>query len=289
MSIVANPLERNPLEIEPITEWPEGLPNHLSASQIGMWQRCREQWRRRYVKGEKERPGAALVWGSADHKAHETNFAQKITSGEDISGDDVKLAFADAFDSQVDKYGGTREVEWGNEKPSELKDAGVRLVGAYHNSISPYVQPTSVEERFEVTVPKVPVPVVGYIDVQTADSAIERKTAKAATRKVKPQWRLQGLLYQAIKSRPVNWHVSVKTKTPAVWTPDLGPNLSPELRLGMNDRIVSATQVLVQHAARDIAAYMTAYGPDEPWEGALSHDWACSFCGFKSTCFWWGN
>jgi hypothetical protein len=204
MSAVANPLELNPLEIEDVVEaWPDGIARATCRlRRSGCGNAAASSTGRRYVKGEKERPGAALVWGSADHKAHETNFAQKITSGEDISGDDVKLAFADAFDSQVDKYGGTREVEWGNEKPSELKDAGVRLVGAYHNSISPYVQPTSVEERFEVTVPKVPVPVVGYIDVQTAESAIERKTAKAATRKIKPQWRLQGLLYQAIKSRP---------------------------------------------------------------------------------------
>jgi hypothetical protein len=42
--------------------------------------RCLETYRRRYVRGEKTRPAAALTWGSADHAAHEANFAQKITT-----------------------------------------------------------------------------------------------------------------------------------------------------------------------------------------------------------------
>ncbi len=29
------------------------------------------------------------------------------------------------------------------------------------------------------------------------------------------------------------------------------------------------------------------FGPDETWPGTLSHDWACSYCGFKPTCAWW--
>lgn len=285
MNAVANPLLDNPLLIEEVTTWPVGLPSHLSATQITMWQRCREQYRRRYIKGEKERPGAALVWGSADGRAHEQNFRQKIDSHEDISSDDVKLAFAEAFDSEVAKYGGPKEVEWGNDKPSDLKDAGTRLVGVYHNKVSPYVQPTAVEGRFEVEIPKVPVPLVGYVDVETETEAIERKTARAATKKIKPQWRLQGLLYQAVRDLPVDWHVSVKTKTPAVYT----PKDEAALRLGINPRIVSATQVLVQNTVREIVAYWQTFGPDEPWTGALSHDWACDYCGYRSSCFWWGN
>lgn len=273
---------------EQVETWPVELPDHLSATQIGMWQRCREQYRRRYVLGEKERPGAALVWGKADHKAHEHNFAQKIISGEDVPVAEVEEAFAASFDSEVDKLGGASEVVW-DEKPSDLKDAGVRLVGAYHRQVSPSVQPTAVEQRFEVSVPKLPVPVVGWIDLETAGSAIERKTAKAATKKVEPKWILQGLLYQAVREKPVDYHVSVKTKTPAVWT----PAEAEELRLPPNERMVAATQVLVQNTAQEINAYWQTFGPEQPWTGALSHPWACRFCGWgprgNNTCFWWGN
>lgn len=262
--------------------WP--LPtNHLSASQLTMFQRCPEQYRRRYILGEKERPGAALVWGSADHFAHEQNFSQKITSGEDIPEGDVKLAFAEGFDQAVAKNGGENEVAWGDDKPGDLKDKGTELAACYHRQVSPSVQPVAVEERFHVELPNVPVPVLGFMDVRTETTAIERKTAKAKKSKVEPQWRIQGLLYQAIGRLPVEWHVSVKTKTPAVYTPaDL-----PGLRLPLNERTVDATLVLVQNSARAMMAYWRMFGPDEPWSGAITHPWACDFCGFRSSCFWW--
>src|SRR5262245_12765341 len=86
--------------------WPDGLRTHLSASSLTMLGRCPEQFRRVYLKGERQRPGAALVWGSADHYAHEQNFAQKIVSHVDIPEGDVALAFAEGFDQKVESEGG---------------------------------------------------------------------------------------------------------------------------------------------------------------------------------------
>jgi hypothetical protein len=269
----------------PALAWPSGLPDHLSASQLNMFSRCPEQYRRRYVLGEKERPAAALVWGSADHYAHEQNFAQKILSGEDIPGDDVKLAFAEGFDRAVDRSGGEGEVDWGQDKPGEMKDRGAALVGVYHKQVSPRIQPTAVETKFKVDLPGVPVPVIGYVDVSTAATAIERKTAGRAEKKPKPDWRIQGLLYQAVGGKPVEWHVSVKTKTPAVWT----PLEAPDLQLALNSVTVGATKGLVRTIAQGLLAYWTTYGPDEPWPGAVTHPWACDFCGFRPTCAWWAG
>lgn len=267
--------------------WPAGLPDHLSASQVSMFQRCQEQYRRRYVLGQKERPGAALVWGSADHYAHEQNFRQKITSGEDITAADVQLAFAEGFDRAVDRNGGESEVEWGDDKPGQLKDAGTRLVSVYHETVSPAVQPVAVEEKFEVEIPGVPVPVIGFMDVRTAAEGIERKTARSKPQggKPKPEWRIQGLLYQAVAMLPVDWHVSVKTKLPAVYT----PAAEAGLRLDPSPRMVAATSALVVNTARTIMATYREFGPDEPWEGAVTHPWSCDFCGFRSSCPWWGN
>jgi hypothetical protein len=52
--------------------WPERI-EHLSASSIGMFRRCPEQFRHRYILGEKERPGEALLIGSAFHTGLEFN------------------------------------------------------------------------------------------------------------------------------------------------------------------------------------------------------------------------
>lgn len=268
------------------TVWPAALPDHLSASSISMYQRCREQWRRRYVLGQKERPGAALVWGSADHYAHEQNFTQKIQSGEDITVDDVKLAFAEGFDRAVERNGGETEVVWDDDKPGQLKDAGTKLVAVYHETVSPSVQPTAVEEKFALELPGVPVPVIGYMDVRTTAVAIERKTAKQKPPggEPKPDWRIQGLLYQHVAEQQVDWHVSTKTKLPAVYTPENSPGLA----LPVVSVMVAATAALVRTTARDMLAIYAEFGPDEPWPGAITHPWACGFCGWKPTCRWWG-
>lgn len=272
---------------EATPDWPAQLPGHLSASQVSMFQRCPEQYRRRYVLGEKERPGAALVWGSADHYAHEQNFTQKITSGTDIPAGEVQDAFAEGFDQAVDRNGGESEVEWGDDKPGALKDAGAKLVAVYHETVSPSVQPVAVEEKFVVELPGVPVPVLGYMDVRTELAAVERKTAKQKPPggAPKPEWRIQGLLYQSVSGLPVEWHVSVKTKTPAIYTPET----ESQLRLPYVDDMVGGARALVGNTARTIAAVWREFGPDEPWPGALTHPWACGFCGFRPSCRWWGK
>lgn len=294
---VANPLELNPLEFD-VEEWPAELPDHLSASSLTQFQRCAEQWRRRHILGEKERPGAALVWGKADHFAHEQNFRQKIDSHEDIAASDVAFAFAEGFDREVEVFGD--QIEWGDEKPGELKDKGVALASFYHKSVSPSVQPIAVEEKFTVELPGVPVPIIGFIDVEQEVSAIERKTAKRAEKTIKPDWRIQGLLYQAVKSKPVDWHVSTKTKQPAVYTPPLDPmplfgDMTGEigLRLPLNERTVDATKVLVQNTAKAMLAYYKMFGPHEPWPGAITHPWACAWCAWgpdgNKPCYWWSQ
>lgn len=282
-SLVDSFLSRTPEETV-LVPWADELPDHLSATQLAMFQRCPEQYRRRYVLGEKERPGAALVWGSADHYAHEQNFIQKIKSGEDIPVREVQEAFAEGFYASVERNGGESEVEWGDEKPGDVLDAGARLVAVYHQQVSPSVQPLQVEREFSVDVPGVPVPFVGRIDIETAGPAIERKTAKQMQRKPKPDWRVQGLLYQAVTERPVDWHVSVKAKTPAVYT----PTEHPELHMPLRERVVEAANTLVSHTARAIIAYLVTFGTTERWPGAITHPWSCDFCGYRPTCGWWG-
>jgi hypothetical protein len=250
-----------------------------------MLQRCPEQYRRRYLLGEVARPGAALVWGSADHYAHEQNFRQKIESGTDIPVGDVKAAFAEGFDRAVERNGGEREVEWGDDKPGDLKDKGVELAAVYHDLVSPTVQPVAVEQKFEVRVPGVPVPVIGFVDVLEQYKAIERKTAARAQKTPKPDWLIQGWLYQSIERKPVEWHVSVKTKVPAIYT----PATDAALRVEFDAAVAVAAQTRVRTFARVLTTYMAEFGMDEPWPDAVSHPWACGFCGFRPSCSWWGN
>jgi len=264
--------------------WPDGLREHLSASSLRMLATCPEQFRRVYLKGERQRPGAALVWGSADHYAHEQNFFQKIESHTDISEDDVKRAFAEGFDRSIDQNGGEAEVDWGSDKAGELKDRGVKLAAVYHQQVSPRVQPTAVEKNVRLELPGIAVPVVGRIDIETAAHLIEGKTATAKKSKPEPQWRLQGSLYQLATGLPLEWHVKTKTKVPAVYT----PAEEPGLRLVASQLLLDATVERVRRLVATMLTLHEAYGPDEPWPtGAPDYGWACDYCGFRPTCAWW--
>lgn len=265
----------------PQTDWPSMLPDHLSPSSLKTYMRCREQWRRRYVLGEKERPGAALVWGGAHNFALvETNFAQKITSGEDMSIDDVKLAFAEGFDQRVERDGGESEIAWGDDKPGDLKDKGVDLTAHYHRTVSATVTPIAVERSFALDVPGVPVPVIGRVDVDEAYRTIDLKTG--AKREMKPDNVFQGRVYQLERPVAVEFHLATKTKLPAIYT----PAEYPEFGLALSDLIQKRTARMLVTLADDIAATFATYGPEQPWPGAFTYGWACGYCGFRPTCPW---
>lgn len=258
-----------------------GLATHLSYTSVTMHMRCPESSRRRYVLGEKERPGAALILGGADHQAHEVNYRQKIDTHEDMPTREIQEVFADTYDRKIQQAGGMAEIAWGKDKPGELKDLGVKLVTTYHETISRLVQPVQVEREITHFVPGVPVPIVGFVDVETERSLIERKTAAKAERKPKPEWLIQGRIYRQAVGKPVQWHVVNKSRGEI-----LTSRTDPELQLpavegdqGIDD--------LIRYVAADMVANLQRYGPDNPWPGATTHPWACGFCGYRPTCHWW--
>ena len=270
--------------------WNELLPDHLSASSLTMFARCPEQWRNRYVLGIKSRPGAALIWGGADHFAHETNFAQKIESFTDLPLNAVQDAFRDGVRQRIEDSGGFGEIEWGRiDGAAEIIDRGVGLVAAYHNAVSPLVQPVAVEQRFSLEYPWCPVPIIGYIDLETEPRIIEGKTSGQKVSRPKPEWRLQAKLYQAARRKPVSWHLRVKTRVPAVYTARDLPGLASEY----SETQVDLALVRVRRLVSRISEFYKRYGPDRPWPtDAPNIGWKddfCGFCGYRPDCAWWAE
>lgn len=264
------------------TDWPEGLPEYVSASALGTFRRCPEQYRRRYLLGHKEPPNIRLLWGTADHSALEHNWRQKIDSHEDLPVTEVQEAFAAHLDEVVEQSGGESEVVWDGKKPGEIKDAGVQLVSAYHSAVSPTVQPTAVERKFSLELPGVPVPIIGYIDLETSGPVIERKTAARKATTIPGRNVLQASVYQLVTGRSVDFHFSVKTKTPQVLTPADHPGLTmPVTARELRERMVVTT-------VQALAATFERHGRDEPWPDAIADD-HCSWCGYRPTCPWWGG
>ena len=154
---------------------------HRSPTQIELYCKCGEAFRRRYVEREIIPPGVALLTGSGMHGAAETNFLQKIESHEDISLSDFREAAAAAFEAALaGSYSLTsEEVSRGSKIVlGEAKDETVSLAEAHGRLQAPDYQPTAVEREARIILPNSTHDLLGYIDLEDdQDRVTDFKTA----------------------------------------------------------------------------------------------------------------
>lgn len=314
-----------------VTSWPYELLPSVSAWSINTFRTCPEQFRRTVILRERQPPRAARVKGTAGHDAHEHNFRQKIGSHEDLPLVEVVEFLNDqAWPNAVERDGGLTEIDWADEAERQLKsvpkakaakqkiadgarDTIAELVGMYHEAASPLIQPTSCEEWFEVDV-GLPVVLKGRIDMK-AEVPVLMEVKEAATwveddllrepRIVDHKFRgsegqkntdrFQGRIYQLADPVVFENHLSVMPK------PRKGAKTIPASKVvAFDDRYriappepwealrtvasIRSTMVMIAHLANTL-------GPDERWPDAMTHDWACGYCGFgpngSAQCGWW--
>lgn len=257
--------------------WPVGLPDHLSATQVGLFERCPEAYRRRYLQKQRERVGGGLIVGHADHAAFEA-YWKAAMDGVPLRLDDVEARYDAAFEQRAEE----EDVQWGDTPRGKQKDRGVEMLRAYY-PVARTVTPVAVEESFEYTTPRLPVTIRGKVDVETPTAVVERKRSSARKKTLPGKWRLQNMIYRSVRHKPVETHLSVETKTPVIVT----PADEPALRSAYTPGVVDLTERYVGRIAQSMHAFYLLHGPDSPWPGALAHDWACGYCGYRPNCWWW--
>jgi len=145
-----------------------------------MFQRCPEQYRRRWINGEIIPPGIAARRGSATHKAAEINHAQKLHSKEDLPVGDLQDAARDHYVHLVKEEGvfiPQDQVSVKERLLAEGLDAATRLTKLYHDALAPQIMPVLVEERLTIDA-GLDLPIKGTIDVLTVDNWMpDMKTA----------------------------------------------------------------------------------------------------------------
>lgn len=273
---------------------PAGIPwtlplGHISASSMHMLEICPEQWRQRYILGKKEPPGQALVLGQLTHAGIEFGLDSKILSREEP---ELSLMIEWYHDSvwpkTLDSYGGEGEILW-DDKPEEVRTKGAHMIGAYHPTIA-RLEPQEVEHEFRLDL-GLPVPLTGFIDLIQRDGrpTVDWKTSARKMSEVKPQWRMQGRIYQLAVPRAVDFHVITKAKYPAVYT-----GLDEEALVEMySDVKADQTRIRIAEALDEANYYYTTRGPDEPWpQRGIHHDWRCGtkgrdWCAWRSICPAW--
>lgn len=146
---------------------------HLSYSSIALYQTCPAAWRFRYVDKVQTAPAPALVFGSAFHGAIEYMLRRKV-EGRKIDGPSTWEAAWDhaLADAEQAAHLAGAEITWDNGGPERLYQDGLTMLGhpgtaAFLADCEPLVVngQLKMEERVDLHVPGVPVPIIGYIDL----------------------------------------------------------------------------------------------------------------------------
>lgn len=259
---------------------------HLSASSLNMFQVCPRQWQQRYLHNRKETPGQAIVLGQVSHRAIGFNWNCKVSSETDLPTKVVLDYYQDSvWPNTLEEYGGENEIQWDDDQ-EKVRAQGAKMVSAYHEQVNPRLTPTVVEKEVSFELKDLPVPILGYIDLVQGPGqpCIDLKTSKNRMKKMKSQWRMQGLIYQMAENKAIDWHVLTKQVAPQVVTPLEEPDLAQPLNLFKLGNGVN----LIKHLAWTANHYYQTIGPDEDWPTTgIAHDWACSWCGYRKDCPAW--
>jgi hypothetical protein len=242
-----------------------------------MYVRCGEQYRRRYIEGEKQPPGVAMVKGTAVHKGAEDNLNYKVDTGELLPEEQVLDSTRDALAQ------GLSEVEEKTDKEaSDAVDSSIRMAKAHYEHLAPVIAPVKdgVEAKFKVDV-GLPLPMLGFIDV------IEYRDGKYRVRDLKTSAKkpadavansLQLVLYDlhlqqrglAAEYPVLDYIVDQKSGTKVM---TMKRDKPPPKSEGIH-RLVSVANNVLDGISRGV------FHPADP------DSWRCSekFCGYADTC-----
>ena len=160
-----------------------GMPKNLSATQVGAWLRCPRCWLERYRENHEEPPTGNLLFGRAFSEALECLH----------KGQDYQTAWVQAY-SKLERLA----TERFSTHLAASSETGLSLLNQY---VSHGVFNGTPERRFEVKIKQLPVPVIGYFDLEEKDKkgnpigVVEFKTTSATWTQERVDTELQGTIY----------------------------------------------------------------------------------------------
>lgn len=251
----------------------------FSPTQMNMFSGCAAAYYQRYICGFKTPPRVALLIGTGLHGGADLNLRQKIETRKDLPMSDVKDAAAAAFDKRLEADGVFMTDEESGRKDQilgESKDKTVQMVGVFHESASPMIQPVAVEEEVSFTRDTLPDVVFhGRLDViEENDNVLDIKSSKArwpegkAENELQPSFYLPGASELGKKPKYFVYHVITKAKTPVHQVVTTTRDESDLSALDQRARVMKA------------CIEVGLFPPCEP------DHWRCSpkWCGYFMTC-----
>lgn len=150
---------------------------YRSASQVDLFCKCPEAFRRAYLEKDKIPPGIALAKGKGFHSAAEANMRQKIESHVDLPAKQVGDLAVAALETEI--AGGVM-IDEGNASAviDEAKYEVANLAYQHVKTQAPEYQPVHVEQTVRIELPGSSHDLLGVIDLaDDRDRVVDFKTA----------------------------------------------------------------------------------------------------------------
>jgi len=207
---------------------------HLSYSSISSYHLCPSAWKRHYIDKVQTPTAVALAFGGAFH-----NTIEAYIEGKALSRDaDLPALWASKWAEKLERE---TSIDFGGKEPGDFIELGTRMFGKldvsggganrketaaeFLSKIVPMMNNGKpvIERKVTLSVPGVPIPVIGYIDIITVDGVpCDFKTASRAWYKNKADDELQPTFYLAALAQmgePVTdgkfrYYIFTKAKSP---------------------------------------------------------------------------
>jgi hypothetical protein len=276
----------------------DGQPlQHLSHSSYGRFALCPEDWRRRYVLGEKTAPTAAMFLGRQVDDAITLYYRHILDHGERLTVDQLKDAFWEgwkaAAEAEREQLGIAWETHLGEDRAFKL---GLDAVELTFSQLIPHLgEPVAVQRKVEYTLAAgLEWSVLCYLDLETRrpdagellPAVVDYKVKTTPLSQHKADHDFQPAVYLAgrwLEGDPAAQFCFAQIAKPGPRRKQIGASIVTTRRTVGQLR---GALVRIAQVASQIVANYERFGPDEPWGFADPSGWKCSerYCEAWATC-----
>ena len=281
----------------------DGQPlQHLSHSSYNRFVLCPEDWRRRYMLGEKSAPSGSMFLGRQVDDAISLYYRHILDHGERLTLDQVKDAFWDGWKAAAEAEREQLGIAWEADLPEDRAfNLGLDAVELTSSELIPHLgEPAAVQRKVEYTLaPGLEWSVLCYLDLETRravagaqlPAVVDYKVKKTPLTQHKADHDFQPAVYLAgrwLEGDPAAQFCFAQIAKPGPRRKQIGASL---VTTGRSRGQLRGALVRIAQVARQIVACYERFGPDEPWGFADPSGWKCSerYCEAWASCPWWGG
>jgi PD-(D/E)XK nuclease superfamily len=270
---------------------------HLSHSSYSRFILCPEDWRRRYILGEKTAPTGAMFLGRQVDEAITLYYRHILDHGERLSVDQVKDAFWDGWKAAAEAEGEQLGIAWETDlREDSAFKLGLDAVELTFSELIPQLgEPVAVQRKVEYTIaPGLEWSVLCYLDLETrrpdageiVPAVVDYKVKTTPLTQYKADHDFQPAVYLAgrwLEGDPATQFCFAQIAKPGPRRKEIGASIVTTRK---STGQLRGALVRIAHAARQIVACYERFGPDEPWGFADPTGWKCSprYCEAWASC-----